>query len=34
VKSRQEPLAPTLAPLIQGLKARGMCFASLSAPRH
>ena len=34
VKSRQEPLAPTLAPLIQGLKARGLCFAALSAPRH
>jgi peptidoglycan-N-acetylmuramic acid deacetylase len=34
VKSRQDPLAPTLVPLIQGLKARGMCFASLSAPRH
>lgn len=27
--SRQEPYAPTLDPLIAGLKARGMCFATL-----
>lgn len=34
VKSRKDPLAPTLAPLIQGLKARGLCFAPLAAPPH
>jgi peptidoglycan/xylan/chitin deacetylase (PgdA/CDA1 family) len=28
--SRREPLAPVLAPLIQGLKARGYCFAPLA----
>ena len=27
--SRQDPYAPTLDPLIAGLKARGMCFATL-----
>jgi len=31
--SRKEPLAPILAPLIQGLKARGLCFAPLAAQR-
>jgi peptidoglycan/xylan/chitin deacetylase (PgdA/CDA1 family) len=28
--SRREPFAPMLAPLIQGLKARGYCFAPLA----
>jgi peptidoglycan/xylan/chitin deacetylase (PgdA/CDA1 family) len=28
--SRKEPLAPILEPLIQGLKARGLCFAPLA----
>jgi peptidoglycan/xylan/chitin deacetylase (PgdA/CDA1 family) len=32
--SRQEPAAPILKPLIQGLKARGMCFATLEAGRR
>jgi len=32
--SRHEPLAPVLAPLIQDLKARGYCFASLAAAQH
>jgi peptidoglycan/xylan/chitin deacetylase (PgdA/CDA1 family) len=27
--SRQDPYAPTLDPLIAGLKARGLCFATL-----
>jgi peptidoglycan/xylan/chitin deacetylase (PgdA/CDA1 family) len=27
--SRKDPWAPTLEPLIQGLKARGLCFATL-----
>jgi len=27
--SRKEPFAPVLQPLIQGLKARGLCFATL-----
>lgn len=31
IRSRREPFAPTLAPLIQGLKARGYCFAPLAA---
>jgi hypothetical protein len=31
IKSRKEPLAPMLEPLIRGLKARGLCFAALSA---
>lgn len=30
--SRQDPFAPMLDPLIAGLKARGFCFARLSAP--
>ncbi|HCU54025.1 MAG TPA: peptidase A8 [Gammaproteobacteria bacterium] len=29
--SRREPLAPILEPLIQGLKAKGYCFAPLAA---
>jgi peptidoglycan/xylan/chitin deacetylase (PgdA/CDA1 family) len=29
IRSRQDPWAPTLDPLIAGLKARGMCFATL-----
>ncbi len=29
--SRKEPFAPMLKPLIQGLKARGLCFATLGA---
>lgn len=34
IRSRRTPLAPILEPLIQGLKARGNCFAPLSmAPR-
>jgi peptidoglycan/xylan/chitin deacetylase (PgdA/CDA1 family) len=34
IRSRREPLAPILEPLIQGLKARGYCFAPLAlAPR-
>lgn len=34
VWSRQEPLAPALEPLIQGLKARGLCFATLDAAKR
>ena len=29
IRSRRDPLAPILAPLIQGLKDRGLCFAPL-----
>jgi peptidoglycan/xylan/chitin deacetylase (PgdA/CDA1 family) len=29
--SRRDPYAPTLKPLLQGLKARGFCFATLQA---
>jgi peptidoglycan/xylan/chitin deacetylase (PgdA/CDA1 family) len=29
--SRKDPFAPMLQPLIQGLKARGLCFATLGA---
>ncbi len=29
IRSRKDPLAPILKPLIQGLKARGLCFAKL-----
>ena len=29
IRSRRDPLAPILAPLIQGLKNRGLCFAPL-----
>ena len=32
--SRREPLAPVLEPLIQGLKARGYCFAPLAVAMH
>ena len=32
--SRREPLAPVLAPLIQGLKARGFCFAPLAVAQR
>jgi peptidoglycan/xylan/chitin deacetylase (PgdA/CDA1 family) len=31
IRSRKDPLAPALKPLIQGLKARGFCFATLNA---
>ena len=31
---RKEPLAPILEPLIQGLKARGLCFAPLAVTQH
>lgn len=31
IRSRKDPLAPALKPLIQGLKARGLCFATLEA---
>ncbi len=30
IRSRHDPLAPVLVPLIQGLKDRGLCFATLS----
>jgi peptidoglycan/xylan/chitin deacetylase (PgdA/CDA1 family) len=33
VWQRREPAAPILEPLIRGLKARGLCFATLSARR-
>ena len=29
IRSRQEPLAPMLDPLLAGLKARGFCFATI-----
>ena len=32
IRSRKDPLAPALAPLIRGLKAKGYCFAPLAAP--
>lgn len=32
--SRREPLAPVLAPLIKGLKARGFCFAPLAVAQR
>lgn len=34
VWSRKDPLAPILKPLIQGLKARGLCFATLDVARR
>lgn len=34
IRSRKEPLAPMLEPLIRGLKARGLCFAPLAAKPH
>jgi peptidoglycan/xylan/chitin deacetylase (PgdA/CDA1 family) len=30
IRSRKDPFAPMLEPLIQGLKARGLCFATLT----
>ena len=32
--SRKDAFAPTLKPLLQGLKARGLCFATLDAGKH
>jgi peptidoglycan/xylan/chitin deacetylase (PgdA/CDA1 family) len=32
--SRRDPLAPILEPLIQGLKAKGLCFAPLAAAQR
>jgi peptidoglycan/xylan/chitin deacetylase (PgdA/CDA1 family) len=32
--SRKEPFAPALKPLIQGLKAKGFCFATIDAGRR
>lgn len=32
--SRRDPYAPTLKPLLQGLKAKGFCFATLEAGAH
>jgi hypothetical protein len=29
IRSRRDPFAPALEPLIAGLKARGFCFATL-----
>ena len=34
IRSRRTPLAPILEPLIQGLKARGYCFAPLLMAAH
>lgn len=34
IRSRHDPLAPILEPLIQGLKARGYCFAPLALAQH
>jgi len=34
IQSRKEPAAPILKPLIQGLKAKGFCFATLDAARR
>jgi peptidoglycan/xylan/chitin deacetylase (PgdA/CDA1 family) len=34
VWSRKDPLAPILKPLIQGLKARGLCFGTLEASKR
>lgn len=33
IRSRKDPLAPMLDPLIAGLKERGFCFATLAQPR-
>jgi len=30
IRSRRDPFAPALEPLIVGLKARGFCFVTLS----
>jgi peptidoglycan/xylan/chitin deacetylase (PgdA/CDA1 family) len=32
IRARQEPFAPMLDPLIQGLRRRGLCFATLASP--
>jgi peptidoglycan/xylan/chitin deacetylase (PgdA/CDA1 family) len=34
IRSRKTPLAPILKPLIQGLKARGLCFTTLDAGKR
>jgi len=34
IYSRKEPAAPILKPLIQGLKARGLCFATLDVAQR
>jgi hypothetical protein len=34
IESRKEPAAPILKPLIQGLKKRGMCFATLDVAQR
>jgi peptidoglycan/xylan/chitin deacetylase (PgdA/CDA1 family) len=34
IGARKEPAAPILKPLIQGLKARGLCFAALDVVRR
>lgn len=34
IRSRKDPLAPILAPLIRDLKARGYCFAPLAAAQR
>jgi peptidoglycan/xylan/chitin deacetylase (PgdA/CDA1 family) len=34
IQSRKEPAAPILKPLIQGLKKRGMCFATLDVAQR
>ncbi len=34
IRSRKEPLAPILEPLVQKLKARGYCFATLDGARR
>jgi hypothetical protein len=31
IRSRKDPFAPMLDPLIEGLKKRGMCFGLVSA---
>ena len=34
IRSRKDPLAPILKPLIQGLRAKGYCFEPLAAARN
>lgn len=34
IQSRKDPAAPILKPLIQGLKAKGFCFATLDAAKR
>lgn len=34
IRSRRDPLAPILEPLIRGLKARGLCFGTLAVAEH